>query len=90
MIRALLLLVALVIIALIVAVWTGAVDLNQTRAARAPAISPGQTPAFDVQVNPITVGTTTTNVQVPAVKVETRQIEVPTVSTGGNQAAPAQ
>ena len=67
MLRAVLMLVALLILLAIGAVWLGLVDLNQTQQAQAPA--------FEVKVNPVNVGTTTTNVQV----------EVPSVSVGGNE-----
>ena len=70
MLRALLLLVALVILLVIGAVWLGLLDLNQTQNAQAPK--------FEVKVNPVTVGTTTTNVQ----------LEVPRVQVGdGNEQA---
>lgn len=63
MLRAVLMLVALIILLVIGAVWLGLIDLNQTRTAQAPQ--------FEVKVNPVEVGTTTTNVQVevPSVKV---------------------
>lgn len=63
MLRAILILVALLILLAIGAVWLGLVDLNQTQQAQAPA--------FEVKVNPVEVGTTTKNVQVevPSVKV---------------------
>ncbi len=79
MLRALLLIVALIILLVIGAVWLGLVDLNQTQNAQAPK--------FEVKVNPVTVGTTTANVQVPVVKTETRQVEVPGVTVGGQEQA---
>lgn len=72
MLRAVLLLVALLILLGIGAVWLGLVDLNQTQNAQAPK--------FEVKVNPVTVGTTTTNVQ----------IEVPKVQVGDGEQANAQ
>ncbi|HET9640506.1 MAG TPA: hypothetical protein VFP12_15005 [Allosphingosinicella sp.] len=69
MLRAVLLLVALIVLLVIGAVWLGLLDLNQTQNAQAPK--------FEVKVNPVTVGTTTTNVQ----------IEVPRVEVGGNEQA---
>ncbi|MGA9581965.1 MAG: hypothetical protein WBR13_08365 [Allosphingosinicella sp.] len=69
MLRAVLLLVALLILLVIGAVWFGLLDLNQTQDAQAPK--------FEVKVNPVTVGTTTTNVQV----------EVPRVEVGGGEQA---
>ena len=69
MLRAVLMLVALLILLAIGAVWLGLVDLNQTQQAQAPA--------FEVKVNPVNVGTTTTNVQV----------EVPSVTVGDGEQA---
>jgi cytochrome oxidase Cu insertion factor (SCO1/SenC/PrrC family) len=69
MLRAVLLIVALLVLLVIGAVWLGLLDLNQTQNAQAPK--------FEVKVNPVTVGTTTTNVQV----------EVPRVEIGGNEQA---
>lgn len=78
MLRAVLMLVALLILLLIGAVWLGLVDLNQTQNAQAPK--------FEVKVNPVTVGTTTANVQTPTVEMKTRQVEVPSVTVGGGEA----
>jgi cytochrome oxidase Cu insertion factor (SCO1/SenC/PrrC family) len=61
MLRAVLMLVALVILLLIGAVWLGLVDLTQTQNAQAPK--------FEVKVNPVTVGTTNVQVEVPRVEV---------------------
>ncbi len=61
MLRALLLIVALVILLVIGAVWLNLIDLNQTQT--------GQAPKFEVKVNPVEVGTTTKNVQVEVPKV---------------------
>ena len=72
MARALLLIIALLIIAAIVMVATGFVSLTQTQNAQAPA--------YKVGVKDVSVGTTTTNVQVPAVGMQTRQVEVPSVT----------
>ncbi len=61
MLRAVLLLVALIILLVIGAVWLGLIDLNQTQNAQAPK--------FEVKVNPVEVGTTTKNVQVEVPRV---------------------
>jgi cytochrome oxidase Cu insertion factor (SCO1/SenC/PrrC family) len=82
MLRAVLMIVALLILLAIGAVWLGLVDLNQTQQAQAPK--------FEVKVNPVNVGTTTTNVQAPSVEMKTRQVDVPTVSVGGGETANAQ
>jgi len=79
MLRAVLMIVALLILLLIGAVWLGLVDLTQTQNAQAPK--------FEVKVNPVTVGTTTANVQTPSVEMKTRQVEVPSVSVGGGEQA---
>ena len=80
-------LIILVILALI-AVWTGFVDINQIRGAKAPQISAthngitakgGQAPAFDVETGSVKVGTSQTTVKVPSLQVKPPQ----------NQAAPA-
>ena len=75
MLRALLLIVALVIVVAIALLGTGIVDLQQTQGAQAPKVQ--------VKVNPLEVGTTTANVQVPTVGTTTKQVEVPTVTVGG-------
>jgi Flp pilus assembly protein CpaB len=82
--RLILSILVLLVLAAIVAVWLGVIDLNQTQQAKAPAISAGQAPAYEVKVNPLNVGTTTTNVQVPVVEMQTKQVEVPTITTGSD------
>jgi hypothetical protein len=79
MLRAILLIVALVIILAIGAVATGLVDVTQTQQAQAPRL--------DVKVNDVDVGTTPANVQVPTVGTTTRQIEVPKVTIDKGQPA---
>ena len=87
--RAILVLLALVVIGAIVLVATGILDVNQTRQARAPGVTGGQAPAYNVEVNPIQVGTTTTNVQVPVVEMKTRQVQVPAIGVANNDQQPA-
>jgi cytochrome oxidase Cu insertion factor (SCO1/SenC/PrrC family) len=77
--RALLLLVALVILVAIGLVYTGVISLNQTRQAQAPA--------YDLKVKTVEVGTTTANVQVPTVGTKTKQVDVPTLRLGDGNAA---
>ena len=79
MLRAVLMIVALLILVAIGAVWLGLVDLNQTQNAQAPK--------FEVKVNPVTVGTTTANIQTPTVEMKTQQVDVPTVQVGGGEQA---
>jgi Tfp pilus assembly protein PilV len=79
MIRALLLLIALVILVVIGLAYTGFINLRQTQQAQAPK--------YELQVKEVGVGTSTANVTVPTVGTETKQIEYPTVTVSdGNQA----
>jgi uncharacterized SAM-binding protein YcdF (DUF218 family) len=77
--RAILLLLILAVVALIVLVATGLIDIRQTRSAKAPDLQAsseginatgGQTPAFDVETGTVTVGTKPANVQVPVPSVQ--------------------
>ncbi|HEY0147841.1 MAG TPA: hypothetical protein VGB70_02440 [Allosphingosinicella sp.] len=78
MLRAILLVVALLIVLAIVALKSGLVDVTQTQQAQAPRL--------DVKVNDVDVGTQPANVQVPTVGTTTRQIEVPSVSIDKGEA----
>jgi hypothetical protein len=81
MLRALLVLVALVIIGAIVLTATGLVDFRQTQQAQAPRV--------EVKLNKLDVGTATTNVQVPTIGMTSKQVETPTLrvdkGADGNQ-----
>jgi len=88
--RAVLLVLILAVVALIVLVATGLLDINQIRPAKAPEVSVtqngitatgGQTPAFDVETGTVSVGAKQTNVVVPAPTV--------TVNPAGNDAQAA-
>ena len=77
--RALLIILIIAVVAVLVAVGTGFLDINQTRDAKAPELSAtrngvtakgGQAPAFDVQTGSVKVGTKETKVKVPALVVE--------------------
>ena len=81
MLRALLLIVALLIVLAIGAVATGLVDV--TRPQQAP---PGR---IDVKVNDVDLGTAPTNVQVPVVGTTTKQLELPQVTIDKSGAQPA-
>jgi len=74
MLRTLLLLIALIIVIGIALVASGYVNLNQR--------SDG---GVSIQTEDVEVGTRTTNVQVPVVKMETRQVETPSVSVTNDQ-----
>ena len=77
--RAVLLVLILAIVAILAALWSGFLNINQTREARVPnvaatgngvAASGGQTPAFDVETGSVSVGATQTNVTVPVPNVQ--------------------
>ena len=88
--RAILLILILVVVALIAAISTGLIDITQTRGARAPNVAAsegsiraqgGQSPAFEVQTGSVEVGTREANVAVPKIEVKRDQqgVRVPTV-----------
>lgn len=86
--RAVLLVLILAVVAAIVAIASGFLDINQVRGARAPDIdatrngvtaSGGQAPAFDVETGSVSVGTRDASVKVPELKV----------NPAGNDSAPA-
>ena len=77
--RAFLLVLIVLVVAVIFAVATGLLDINQVRPARAPQVSAthngvvakgGQAPAFDVETGSVAVGTAQKTVKVPTVSVE--------------------
>ena len=74
MLRTILLFIAFVVIIALVLVWTGVINLNR-----------GADGSVSISTPDVRVGTTTTNVQVPVVKTETRQVEVPSVSATNGQ-----
>ena len=76
--RAVLVIIILAIVAVIIAVATGFLDINQVRGARAPEVTAtgngitakdGQAPAFDVETGSVKVGSTDANVKVPTLEV---------------------
>ena len=76
--RAVILVLVVLILAVITAIATGCVNINQIRGAKAPEISAsrngvtakgGQAPAFDVETGSVKVGTTNTTVKVPKLEV---------------------
>ena len=90
--RAVLLVLILAVVLVLAAIWSGFLNINQTREARVPnvaatgdgvAASGGQTPAFDVETGSVSVGTTQTNVTLPVPQV---QVNPP----AGNEAQPQQ
>jgi hypothetical protein len=77
MLRKFLLLLALLVLVGIGLVATNVVDLNWREGTQAP---------LEVKVNPVNVGTSNTTVTVPVVRTETRQVQTPSISVGGNEA----
>ena len=88
--RAILLILILVVVALIAAIASGLVDITQTREAEVPRIEAGegairaeggQPPAFEVQTGTVGVGTRAATAAVPKVEVkrDSATIPVPTV-----------
>ncbi len=97
--RAVFLILILAILALIVAVATGLIDIRQTQPAVAPGIEAsngkittrsGQAPAFDVETGTIGVATGNASVAVPKVSIQPSdtRIGVPSVEVR-RPAAPA-
>ena len=82
--RAVLLILIVAVLAILLALWTGFLDIDQIRGAKAPAISTthngvvakgGQTPAFDVETGSVEIGTRNTTVNVPSLTVKGPQRE---------------
>ena len=76
--RAILFILILAVVALLIAVATGFVDISQTRPAAVPDVDAtrsgvtatgGQTPAFDIETGSVAVGSRQTNVVVPTLRV---------------------
>jgi hypothetical protein len=85
--RAILFILIIVVIAIIIALASGFLNVNQIRGGRAPQLTAtgngisakgGQAPAFDVETGSVKVGTKETTVKVPTLEVE---------KPGQNQAA---
>lgn len=69
MLRTLFLLIALLVLIVIGLIATGYLNLNREADG-----------SLSIKTGDVNVGTTTTNVQVPAVRMENRQVEVPSVT----------
>ena len=86
--RTVILVLIIAIVAVIGAVATGFLDINQIRGAKAPEVSTtsngvvakgGQTPSFDVETGSVKVGSKEAKVKVPTLEVQ----------AAGNEAAAA-
>jgi hypothetical protein len=93
--RAVILVLILIVVALIIAIQTGFLDIRQTRGAEAPEISAngsavtatgGQAPAFDVETGKVAVGSRPENVTVrmPTVEVQPPQANQATTTNATN------
>ncbi|HEX6660826.1 MAG TPA: hypothetical protein VF067_03025 [Sphingomicrobium sp.] len=76
--RAILLILILIVLALLAGVATGFLDINQIRGAQAPEVRAttngivakgGQTPKFDVETGSVEIGTRNATVKVPDMRV---------------------
>lgn len=86
--RTLLLLIAFVLLVGVVLVATGVIHLSRDQGGNITLKTPDVTinsadgnGSVTLKTDDVTVGTTPTNVQVPVVRTETRQVEVPSVTT---------
>ena len=94
--RAILLVLILAVVAIIIAIASGFLDINQVRGAKAPDIDAtrsgvtatgGQAPAFDVETGSVSVGTRDANVKVPELRVNPPGNDT-AAPPGGDQVAP--
>jgi len=90
--RIILFILILAVAALLLAVGTGFVRIPMTRSAEPPKVSVngkgvsvkgGQTPTFDIETGSVAVGTKTSNVSVPMVKVVPPGQQVNAVNQAG-------
>ena len=79
MLRKLLLLIALLILIVIALVGFGIINLNR-----------GSDGTVSIETKDVEVGTTTTNVQLPVVRMEERKVEVPRIGVEDNAQANGQ
>jgi hypothetical protein len=87
--RAILLILIVAVLAIIIAVATGFLNISQIRGARTPEVSAtrngvvakgGQAPAFDVETGSVKIGTKDATVKVPSVEVQRPQNEAAPVT----------
>lgn len=89
--RGIILILIVIVVALIAAVASGFLNINQIRGAQAPVVSAthngvvakgGQTPAFDVQTGSVEIGTRNATVKLPEVQVKppTNEVEANNVN----------
>jgi hypothetical protein len=99
--RAIFLILIIAVVALILAVMTGMINLRQTKPAVAPGIATsngkittrsGQAPAFDIETGSIGVGSGKSSVPVPKIEVQPSgtRVAVPSVELRRPSDAPSQ
>ena len=90
--RIILFILILAVAALLLAIGTGFVRIPMTRSAQPPKVSVngkgvsvkgGQTPTFDIETGSVAVGSKTSNVSVPVVKVVPPGQQANTVNQAG-------
>ena len=95
--RAVLAILIVAVIAVLVALWSGFLNIDQIRGAEAPSVSAtrngvvakgGQTPAFDVETGSVEIGTKNATVKVPNLTVKRPQGQAGQNQAPQNQAAP--
>jgi len=69
--RTILLVIALLIVIAMALVWTGVINLNRNANG-----------SVSIETKNVEIGTTKANVQVPVVRTESRQVDVPSVAVG--------
>jgi hypothetical protein len=74
MVRTILLLIALLVLIAIGLIWAGVINLNRNANG-----------SVSIETRDVSVGTAPANVQVPVVKMETRQVSVPNVAVTNGQ-----
>ena len=74
--RTILLGIALLIVIVMALVWTGVINLNRNANG-----------SVSIETKNVEIGTTKANVQVPTVRTETRQVDVPSVTVGNGSNA---
>jgi hypothetical protein len=74
MVRTVLLLIALLVLIAIGLIWAGVINLNRNANG-----------SVSIETRDVSVGTAPANVQVPVVKMETRQVSVPNVAVTNGQ-----
>lgn len=88
--RVILLILIAAVVALILAIATGLLRIDQGQPARAPdGAGGGQLPTFDIETGSVSVDASQRNVTLPVPRVEVRPADGRSATGNANQAAPA-